>query len=56
MLLSCDQKKISRVAVLIIDENSYGEMMSEKMAKKKKYLARIYRVNDPSIVYVMVRS
>ena len=34
----------------LIDENSEGEMMSEEMAKKKKYRARIYRVNDPSIV------
>ena len=34
----------------LIDENSDGEMMSEEMAKKKEYRARIYRVNDPSIV------
>ena len=34
----------------LVDEKSDGEMMSEEMAERKKCQARIYRINNPSIV------
>ena len=40
----------------LIDENSEGEVMSDEMAKKKKYQARIYRVKLPVNLSILVRS